>query len=391
MEHLKKKAIWTLVIVIIAFLTSRWLAYDFLSISYFAPMEKASDFQVSDFYNIVADGREVRTLDSQIVIVSIDGCSREQIANAVEQIDFCAPKAVGLDIFFSYPGHNDSCLISVLSDCENLVLPAKISHDSRADSLYGSFFYNQLPPDRIYGAVNLSGSNAQSVIRDFRPYFHIQTDTVENFAVALARIADPGLSDILHDRRKDMEIIYYPSREFEVIKAVDILNNKEYLQDKIVLIGAVNDLSDKHVTPVDSQMSGVFIHAYTLSTILYQNYITETGKVIDWIIAIFLCTLVVFINVWLWPYDFGALLVRIVQMVLLYLIVYSGCRLYINHQICVNFSFPLLMVGLGLLVTDIIYGLVGSYHFIRIQLDKKKNFHTAKHKKDEKINSDTDN
>lgn len=356
------KIIFALAIVVVSFLASRWLAYDFLSISYFAPMEKASDFQVSDFYNIVADGREVRTLDSSIVLVNIDGCSRDQIADAVEQTDFCGPRAIGLDVFFDYPGSDDSRLVSVMSECGNLVLPLNVLYNDagKAEGISGSFFYDSLPDGRLYGAVNLAGNDARSVIRQFRPFFTVDRDTIFNFVVQLAFKADPEAAGYLLDRGKSLENIYYPSREFEIINAEDILQSRDILRDKTVLIGTLNDFSDEHMTPTESAMPGVLIQAHTLATILHRDYVRETGKAVDWSIAFILCFLVVFVNLWLWPYDFGALLVRLLQMLMLYLIVLAGCRLFISRHICVNFSFPLLMVGIGLMVTDILMGIVSS-------------------------------
>lgn len=378
-----RKVLFAVVIVVLAFATSRWLAYDFLSISYFAPMEKAGDFEVSDFYNIVADGRAVRQLDPQIVIVSVDDCSREQIAEVVEQVDFCEPRAVGLDIFFDWPGDDDSFLIETLSECAHLVLPVSVSYSSDtgiACRTEGSFFYGLLPSDRVYGFVNLAGDSNRSVIREFRPFFLRDTDTLSSFAVEITRMADPAAVANLFKRNNEHELIYYPSREFEVIYPEEVLASQEALRGKIVLIGTLDDLADMHITPVSAQMPGILVHAHTVATILNGDYIKESGKAVDWTIAVVLCFIIVLINVFLWPYDAGALLVRIVQMGLLYLIVWCGCRLFVSCHVSVNFSFPLLMVGLGLLVTDIWFGMVGGWKWMAVKLGK---FLRHKNKNDE--------
>ncbi|MDE5881691.1 MAG: hypothetical protein K2H60_08160, partial [Muribaculaceae bacterium] len=64
-------------------------------------MEKAADFRFSDFYTLVANHRAEASYEKDIAIVPVDGCTRSQIAEAISNIDFCAPAAVGLDIFFT--------------------------------------------------------------------------------------------------------------------------------------------------------------------------------------------------------------------------------------------------------------------------------------------------
>ena len=104
-----------LVITAIAFGLSHWIAYDLTSISAFAPMEKTLDFDFTDVYNTVAEQRAKRTLSDDIVIVSIDGCSREGITEALDYVDYLNPAAIGLDVFFNYPAATDPELITSLT------------------------------------------------------------------------------------------------------------------------------------------------------------------------------------------------------------------------------------------------------------------------------------
>lgn len=355
-------------ITVLAFLISFAVAYDISSISYFAPMEKASDFRISDFYQIVADGRGVRELDRRIVVVAIDDCSREEIAEVVEQVDFCAPRAVGLDVFFDYPmGESDERLVGAIRACERLVLPLDLRYEAEADrfaSGKGSFFYDRVSSAE-FGAVNLAGSDTRSAIREFRPLFPRAQDTVLNFVAVLARQADPAAFGRLAARGNVYETIAYPSREFEVVEAGEVLACRELLHDRIVLIGTVRDLHDRHMTPTDARMPGVLLHAHALSTILRGDYIRETGNGFDWTVAIALCFLMVLADVLLRDKNVGELVIRLLQLLLLYLVVLCGCHLFISHRICINFAKPLLMVALGLLASDIWFGMVGAGEWFR--------------------------
>lgn len=360
-------------ITVMAFLISFAVAYDISSISYFAPMEKASDFRISDFYQIVADGRGVRVLDPEIVVVSIDSCSREEIAGVIEAVDFCVPRAVGLDVFFDYPTGDDERLVEAVRSCENLVLPLDLGYDLATDRFSrgkGSFFYDRIDAAE-FGAVNLAGNNALSVIREFRPLFPGERDTVLNFVAVLARQAAPAAFERLAARGNRYETIDYPSREFEVVEASEVLSCRELLRDRIVLIGTVRDLHDRHLTPADSQMPGVMIHAHALSTILRGDYVRETGGMFDWTVAFVLCFVIVLADVLMRDKNVGELAIRLLQLLLLYLVVLCGCHLFIAHRVCVNFAKPLLMVALGLLASDIWFGMVGAGEWLRATWKRK--------------------
>ena len=95
------------VITVMTLLFSHVVVYDLMSVSFFSPMEKASDFRFSDFYTIVADDRAVATLDSDIVLVPVDGYTRREMAEVIDAIDFSGPAAVGLDIAFAPPSNPD--------------------------------------------------------------------------------------------------------------------------------------------------------------------------------------------------------------------------------------------------------------------------------------------
>ena len=75
--------------VAVAFGLSFFMIYDLSSVSFLSPMEKAGDFTVSDFYQLVADGRNVHTLEHRVVVVSIDGHSRDGITATLEAVNFC--------------------------------------------------------------------------------------------------------------------------------------------------------------------------------------------------------------------------------------------------------------------------------------------------------------
>lgn len=335
--------------------------YDISSIAYFNPTEKSATARIPDFYQMVANKRDIAKLDSTIVIVNIDNCNRDEIAETIELLGLCETKAIGVDIFFDSPTSNDQNLIQAIESCENIVLPVYMCYDTEQDIFTkgnGSFFYKNFPENKYYGAINLVGDNMHSIIREFRREFPCINDTIPNFVARLTELSSSISYKRLNARNNKYETIWFPSKEFSIIKPIDILEKCNYLQGKIVLLGTVSDYSDFHITPIDYQMPGVILHAYALSTILNDEYVYQCSEFIVWIISILLCAIIVVINIILRQNNLGNLIVRILQMVILYLIVLIGCNLFVYKHICIDFAKPLLLVGLGLVATDIWYGII---------------------------------
>ncbi len=324
-------------------------------------MEKATDFRISDFYQLVADNREVRVQEHRVVIVGIDGLSREEIADVIEQVNYCAPKVIGLDLFFGYPQSAvDSLLVEVIRDCPNIVLPTLLR---KVDE--GYFVREATAPHSLYdrittakrGVVNLEANSNLDVVRSYRPFFLLQEGgALPSFAAELLRLYAPDEYNVLCERQRELETIYYPSYEYEIISPTEVLEQMDEIQDKIVLIGTVDDPLDMHTTTISKATPGVLIHACALSTLLDANYLYTVPEWLNWVVAILLCTLFVSIGLWLCGKEIGGLMMRIFQMALLYFVVWIGCRMFLTYRLDIDFTRPLLMVSLGLVALDIWMG-----------------------------------
>ncbi len=371
MSH-RKRLIYSLCIVGFTFLFSKWLAYDFSSLSLY--LNSDGDEQlISDFYNAVANKRASRTLNTDIVIVGIDDCSRSEIAEVIELVSLSSPKAIGLDVIFNYPSIEGELIIEAIRSCDNIILPLNLKYDPDEEIFSEgivSYFYDSLSSPS-FGAVNLSSKGFKNRVREFRPYFQSGETQIPHFSVALAQIADSAAVDNLVSRGRKLENITYHSLDFETIESDRLIDNIESLTDKIVLIGTLKDVSDFHITPVNPQMPGVLIQAYSIATILDASYIKVTPEWIEWVIAILLCFGVVFINLIIRANDFGNMTIRIIQGLILYVIILIGCQLYIHSNIYVNFAFPIIMVGLGLFSCDIYLGII-NYSKVIFRNKKKK-------------------
>lgn len=108
-------------IAVLAFCLSWFVAYDFTSLSYFSPLEKASDFLASDFYAFVADSRDVKKYEDRITIVGIDDLSRPEIAGTLRAIAAARPKVTAIDILFPERDMSDTVLVNAMNMLGNVV------------------------------------------------------------------------------------------------------------------------------------------------------------------------------------------------------------------------------------------------------------------------------
>ena len=98
---LKPRILKALGITLLAFALSFILMQPFsFSAASLLSSSDGNDFTINDFYNKVADSRLVSTLDSNIVIIDIAESDRDGIAEILETVALCGPRAVGLDVLF---------------------------------------------------------------------------------------------------------------------------------------------------------------------------------------------------------------------------------------------------------------------------------------------------
>lgn len=349
-------------ITALAFLLSGLLVAPFSAStsSIFSSPEK-TDFVLSDFYAQVADRRPVRSLSDRIVMVDIDRTDRDGIAEILEMISLCGPDAVGIDINFEEAREDDYRLLSAIKSCPAVVLPLGLSEDGKGSGFNVSekpFFYGELQGVE-YGAANLPGKYERSSIREFPVAFQTAGGSeLPSFVAAIARMVSPDSYRRLMERGNEIEIIDYASMEIPVMSVSDIYDNPESLSGKVVMLGAVNEASDMHSTPVAQSMAGLMIHSYALSTVLNGSYYSNMPKYVDYLLASLLCFLIVFLSV-KYKAKVKGMLLRFLQVVLVYVVVRVGYSLYVDYRIVANFSNTLLMVAFGLFAIDIWNGAVG--------------------------------
>ena len=357
----------SIVVTLISLILATTALHELSSILDFKPSTQGNDFQISDIYNNVADSRSIHTLSNDVTVIALDGCNRDEIATLVSNLRSLKPAAMGLDVLFIWEYEGDERLISALDSCSNLVLPVEVS--DAADSLRGSYFYPQLGNAHL-GAINLDSYSLSQSVRSFWPQLRYGDKVVNSFGSELVSISAPDKYNELLSRSKESETISYPSIEFPVLNYKDILDSPEQfiddIQDKVILMGDLNDGSDYHVTPVNVGTPGVMIHAYIIDTILNSKYITSTPIWLSWAIAFLVCLIFVAINFFIGEVssNLGNLVMRILQVVCIYLFFALGCKVFVTRLHYIDFAPTLLMIGLGLFAYDLWMGMIALFEML---------------------------
>ena len=327
------------------------------SISDLVPVGRELDFQSSDFYQIVADARAEKVLDDQIVIVPIDNLSRKEICHLIEDISLCSPRAIGLDVFFAFPMEGDDHLLEVLRTTQGLIAPmGVIPGENKQWKINDSYLLDSLY-DNFRGIVNMNVKRRYHVVRGFVPCYQTDRGIINHFALVLASQANPSIAERLQTSFMDnpsQDIpIDYTSREFEIIEPEDVLESTDNLKNKVVMIGALHDTQDIFITPINDAMPGIMVHAYTLSTILGERYINAMPKWGLYLFGLLISILFVIVKMWLKRHSIENLLMRVFQVLIMLVIIYLGCLLFIEYYYVVELSMPLMLVALGLVALDI--------------------------------------
>lgn len=360
------KNIWfkTSIIVLISFLCAVFIKHEVLSFSEISPLERNVDFRASDLYAASLHNSPVHRKNEDITIISANNCTREEIYKCTELLLRFSPSVVAFDIIFEFPHPADSLVPPILNN-DNIVFASYlVDVDSSADAagIDQSYFhaYNQYKT----GVINLT-STTSNVIREFKPLFTLNDNVLYNcFAGEIVRLYNPSKFVKLMDINEDIVPIAYHKVDFDVVSLKQILNEgfqhqvlKTMIKDKIVIIGVTNDPSDQFDTPIEHNYPGVLIHANIIDTILQENYITDSSNWANYIISILLSFvfMILFLHLKEYVDELSGIIMRIVQILILFILYYLGIRLY-NNNVYMNCLLPMLTIAFSSIITDIYLG-----------------------------------
>lgn len=370
-----KRLFISFIITIFTFLLSGFVIIEMLNASSILPSDKSSSLELSDLYYRVSDKQKKLYLSRDVLIVATDGCSRRDIAQIIEALSFMEASAIGVDIIFKYGTQDDSVLVDAVNNYDGSIVFAydlnkQLLSDGNAEDypIYRHF------KDARYGFINFFADN-HDIIRTSSPFVENGTELNNSFSAEIAECQDSSKYSLLLDRDVKDEMISFSSKEFLTIYPDDLfidgqVPDMEYgalIKDKIVLLGDINELSDLHKIPTGEHIPGIYIHAYTLETILENSYINQMDNTIVVIMAFVWCLLFSYILI-VAKEQYSAvdnMLIRFIQMLSMYIFFVVGYHLFIKYNYYIDFLYIIMMTGLCSLVYEFVLGIQDLYTKIK--------------------------
>lgn len=344
---------------------------DALAISSTAMFSSASksDFRFSDFFAKIADHRNVRKLDDRIIVVDIGEAGRREIAEGIETLSLCGPKAIGIDINFESSDSYDNIILEALASNQNVVVPLGLSSNVVTGEFEVSdkpFFYGEDLP-LSYGVINLPTNVENGVVREYPIEFKTDQGLFPSFMAAILRKADTKAAEKLRERGASTGITLYESREYQIIRLYELEDYAETFADRIVLLGSIDDESDLHSTPLKVKEAGILLHAAAISTALDGIWFQQVPKTVAYILACILG-----FSLTLFSYSFKSnlkgLMLRLLQGLLAFLCVRIGYELYVEHYVIFDISLIVMIIAFGFLGADVWNGIETLWKMASIKI-----------------------
>lgn len=353
-------------ITAIAFILSLLISSPFAAtISALFSSSDKSDFVMSDLYYQIADNRPVRHFDDRMVILDIGNANRAEIAEMLSVVGLCGPKAVAIDVNFEFPSDNDSILLDALSGLPSLVLPLGLEQEGDAFKVKERPFFYDTHPGFSYGAVNFPSSGRGGTIREYVKWFpNAEGEPILSFPEAAAKAAGYRFDTPTKGEGVPTGLVAYQSKEFVKIPYEELPYRTGELEDKIVLVGSTTEAGDVYSIPLRHGVSGLEIHAYSLSTLLDGVEMHRMPGYIATAIALIICYLIVLGAIGI-KSGIRGLVLRLVQILALYVLVRVGYGLFVDKGVVSDFSQAILMIAFGLFSVDLWNGTVCLVEWVK--------------------------
>lgn len=280
-------------ICLIVFLLGYILVFASLNLSIFNPLKQAlDDFKMTDFYFELMRSNKEKELNKDIVLVDVTKLTtRNDIAKAINDISSCSPKVMMIDLIFERPSHDlteDTLLINVIEAAKDKeILSAKLTNynpeTKSFSNLTKSFFHEFI--DVRWAYSNVDQKRPGGCIRQYSLSQKLNDSLFFSMAYAAAcayKDIQPDVKDV------SQRLIVYDDTDFLVISSDKILENKNLLKNKLVIIGALEEEADMHISPI-GKLSGVKILAYSAMTFMNHKEIRSMGKFTSLLTAFLVC------------------------------------------------------------------------------------------------------
>jgi len=273
-------------VTILAFCLVGVYAMAAFNLKVFNPIaEILDDYSFTDFYYKLQAGAGVQDTSRIVTIVDMTELrKRRDFADLFMEVNALKPKAVGVDVVFEgYKEEDlagDTLLDMAVKQLQNFVFSYKIIDSMEGETVHSFFtpsdsvtegFTNM--PRQLYGGMKRSVSIGRDVGGVVQPSF------IKRVADIYAGQEVTALAD------KDLNINFSP-KYYRVVPYDSIFENRDLIEDHLVLIGAMKEEGDMHYTP-QGKIAGVELLAYAAETMLMQSEIKHASTGVTVIVSFF--------------------------------------------------------------------------------------------------------
>lgn len=276
------------IVAVLAFIVLGLMAFFTFNLSFLNPIKKVvQDFSMTDFYYQVLMQADHYKESSLITIVDMTELTdRGDVAMALEAIEACGPKVVGVDIIFDGLKEDtvaDEMLKDLAATYDNIVWSVKLCDYVDDQSGYSaslrSFFAEETKCKEA--VTNMQRSLYSGLKRVFVTGWKLEGELLPSFAGMLAN--SYAEKTVIETRDSEIKINFTPTT-FTVIPWDSVICHPELLANRIVLFGAMHENADMHYTPL-GQIAGIELLAYAVQTILRENEVYEVEGTLFWTIS----------------------------------------------------------------------------------------------------------
>ena len=249
-----------------------------MNISFFDPIHRATkNFSLSDvYYQIMQESGNVHRSELITIVDMTTLYDRGRMAQVIHEVNECQPAVVGLDVMFEgLRGDTvgSEQLVEAICEIETPVVAFKLKE---ADPETGNFVtarhsFFALIDGLQEGYTNVQHIDLGGIIRNMSTWHILGSDTVHSLSYYLASKFAP---DVLNEGFPQRQLIDYTPTDFPVVPYDSILQNRHLIENRIVMLGAMNDDADMHYSPF-GRTAGTCIQAYAVQTLLEHHNIRE--------------------------------------------------------------------------------------------------------------------
>lgn len=353
---------YVIVISIIAFMMVILVEGFSLNINALNPVKKAfNEFHMTDVFYSMLNDKSTKEMSKDILLVDIHDITRRgDLAKVIAEVSNYKPKVVMIDILFNQERDilEDEELFTTIRSLPTKVIASRLDNYNVEHQCFSelqhSFFYKE---DTITEGYCNTTNPELGITRNFT-FTQKHNDTyvysLPYITACMYMDIQPKKDNILNERAIEFDPI-----NFLTIKPNEMKRYKQIIKNKIVIIGAMNELADEHYTPI-GRLSGMEILAYSVNTILKKQNIKEMSKAGIVVLSIFILWLYLVVSSYIfdkWPED--TLLLQPTLFFLVVLIVFLLSFYLFAFQ---NYYIPLLYPLMALALAD---NANGFYRWIR--------------------------